>query len=574
MHKRFARTLTFALGSALAICSAVPAIAAPRRSVDTVLLNGKILTVDQRFTIASVLVIDKGRIVASGGRELLRLYRPRQIIDLKGHTAMPGFSDTHLHVFGRLHREVNLWNVASIVEIQTIIAAKAKDLGPGEWVYGNFWDETNFPDRRKPTRQDLDAAVPDQPVVMLRYGGHSLVANSKALALAGITRDTPDTQAYVIERDSAGEPTGIIRESPDLILHLMPKDTPEQLRDGYLAQLHEMLSLGLTSVMIAGADLEDGRNNAMSMPSWPEWQRIYRDHAGELPRATVQIIYPGTKAMAAFPHHSGWGDEHLRLGGIGEGPAVDGGNSGPTICTHDDYAAQPGFKGRCFLSDAAMQQVADDSAKFGWDLGLHMIGDAAIDQAVGAYGRALDKYPQKDPRWFTSHFGMWPSASTVAVMKKHQIAVAAQPNFLHAFEDRITYIMHGEGLAHSNPVATPLKAGLRVTFGSDFPPDPALGLWDAVTRKGRSGAVIAKGEAVDIRTAIRLYTATAPWLSREEKVKGSLEKGKYADLIVLDRDPLTIAPDDLKAMQVEMTMVGGKVLYTKPKGFLAKLQDQ
>ena len=541
-------------------------VAAPTEA-DLVLYNGRIITVDDAFSVQSTLLIRDDKILAVGGPDIAARYSARQRIDLHGRAVLPGFIDSHAHIIGASHREVDLTHATSVAEVRALVAAKARELGPGEWVVGDDYDETKFTDHRRPLRYDMDAAAPNNPVFLYRDGRHGAVVNTLALRAAGITRYSPDTQKYVIDHYSDGEPNGFIREPLGLFMPLIPVDSPQQMRAGYIAKIRKLASLGITSAIIAHATLTTEPHPNFPTPSWPEWQSIYAELGSELPRMAIQIRFPGAEALREYPHHTGYGTDRLKLSAIGEGPVVDGGFTGPTVCTTHDYKNQPGFRGRCLLTPEELQNVADTAAKYGWQLALHTQGDAALDEAVAAYDRALHRYPQRDPRWFTSHFSMLPSKRTLELMVKDDISAAAQPNFLIALEQPYRDILEGDALAHVNPVATPQKLGIRVAFGSDdMPTDPRVGLYAAVTRKGRSGNLVAPAEAVSIRDAIRMYTRNPTYLTWDEHKKGTLEAGKFADFIVLDRDPLTIPPEQLLQMQVDMTVVGGKILYERAQG--------
>jgi predicted amidohydrolase YtcJ len=564
--------LLLALAAGAVPLAATGALAA--ETADVLLYNGKIVTVDRQFSIHSAIAITDGKIAAVGGNEIVSRYPAARRIDLRGRSVLPGFIDAHLHIFGHSHRQVDLRNVTSIAQIKSAVSAKARELGSGEWVVGNYWDETNLVDRRPPLRADLDAAAPDNPVVLIRSGGHSTAANSLALQAAGVARDTKDTAQHVFEREANGEPNGIVREAVALFMSLVPPDTPQQMRASYVAEIRKVLGVGITSMGVAGGDLVTQQRPMFPMPSWPEWQSIYGEFGNELPRAVVQVGYPGAEVLESFPHRTGFGDDRLKLGAIGEGPAVDGGFSGPTACTSRDYKGQPGFRGRCLLTPEKLQSMADVVARTGWQLGLHTMGDAAIDQAVAAYERALRSHPQRDPRWFTGHFGMLPSERTLQLMAKNRIYASAQPNFLYTLEQRYLDNVEGEALAHINPVATPHRRGVLVAFGGDtLPTDPRVGLYAAVTRKGKSGHSIAPTEAVSIQDAIRMYTANPAYLTWDEEKKGTLEVGKFADMIVLDRDPLTCPPDELLKMQVDLTIVGGRILWSSPAQATSDLLD-
>jgi hypothetical protein len=547
---------------------------AKRETADAVLFNAHVITGDKDFSIQRTVAIKDGRILAVGGDELADKYDAPVKLDLGGRTVMPGFMDNHLHPRTRSPRSVELMTAKSIGEIQSLVRAKAAELGPGEWITGYGWAEDNLEERRNVLRSDLDAAAPQNPVALSRAGGHSIVGNTLALEAAGITRESPNPLRGIIEKDAAGEPNGIIRERTDLLVKLVPADSAEALRPGYVEHLKELTRLGLTSIVIAAASIGDEVKETLR-PEQPvtnltfkQLRSIYDEHGDDLPRAAVQIGYPGPEALAAYPHKTGYGDDRLRLGAIGEAPAVDGGFSGPTAWTTRDYKGMPGFRGQAFFDgEADLQRLADDVAKNGWQLGLHAIGDAAINMAVKVYAEALRKHPKQDHRWYLSHFTMLPADATLDLMAREKILAAAQPNFLYTLEQRYVQTLEGDDLQHNNPVAVPLKRGVFVTFGSDnLPIDPRVGLYAAVTRKGSSGTQYGPDEAVSIQEAIRLYTASPSFLTWEENKKGSIEPGKFADMIVLDRDPLTIPHEQLLTMNVDMTMIGGKIVHRREAG--------
>jgi len=534
--------------------------------VDLILHAGKIVTQDARNSTYSAIAIRGDRILELGGESLIRKYSASSVVDLKGRTVIPGFMDTHLHVFGVSRRSVPAAEARSIAQLQDMVRAKARELGPGEWIIGMGWDESLLSDHRRPLRADLDAAAPDNPVILHREGGHSGVANSLALKLAKLGRNSPDPANGVFERDASGELNGIIRERTDLVSDLVPPATMEEMRESFIAELKELPRVGLTSVIIAGASLDPKAAPFGTTPSWEELQDLYAKRGNEFPRAAVQIIYPGPGQLEKYPHRTGWGDNRLRLGAIGEGPVVDGGFTGPTACTFHDYKGQPGFRGRCFFEPAKLDTITEDVARNGWQLGLHMIGDRGITMGIESYVKALKKYPGKgDRRWYASHFTMQLAPQTLDAMAANGIYGSAQPNFTWSLSERYRETLEGDALDQINPVATPLRHKVKLAFGADYPltRHPRYGLYSAVTRKGKDGYQFAKSEAVPIAEAIRLYTAAPPLLTWEEKQKGTLEPGKLADLIVLDTDPYTSAPDKLLDMQVDLTMIGGRIVHDR-----------
>jgi predicted amidohydrolase YtcJ len=557
--------------------AATASVAAPEKA-DLLLYNGKVLTVDPTFSIKSAVAVRGERILAVGGDELTQRYAATTRVDLHGRVLMPGFMDTHVHITALSHRDIEPDEARSIKEIQAMLRAKATALGPGEWITGYGWDEAQLADKRNLTRRDLDAAAPNNPVVLTRAGGHSVVGNSMAMKIAGIDRHTPDPRSGLIEHTPDGEPNGIIREFDPFDLRVTP-DSFETLRPSYIASLKRLFTLGVTSFESATTTLNDepvGQGGIALAGSGPgltfrRFQAIATET--DIPRATLYISYPGPERLKAYPHHSGYGDEKVRLGPIGEN-AVDGGFTGPTAWTLADYKGMPGFRGKGRYTDAELQEMVDTAASLGWQMGLHCIGDAAIQQTIIAYDHALAKYPGIDHtgnnrRWFTDHFTVMPPDATLAIMAKDKIFIAQQPNFGYTLEGRYNQALDDWRVTHNNSVATPAKKfGIFVAFGSDnLPIDPRVGLYFATTRRGPDGVRHGyEEERVSRPEAIRMYTANGPYLSWEETIKGTLEPGKLADMIVLDRDILTVPDEQLLTLQVDRTYLGGKLVYERKGG--------
>ncbi len=556
----------------LLLLASFPALSAAPQAADLVICCGKVLTVDAAFSVKSAVAVKDGKIIAVGGEEITKQYAAPRSIDLKGRVLLPGFMDTHIHMIPVSRRDVELGDVHSIGELQERVRRKARELGPGEWVSGFGWDEAKFREQRNPVREDLDVAAPDNPVLLIRAGGHSAVANSRAMRLAGVVRDTPDPPGGLIEHEASGEPNGIVRERYQMIQSKIPPPSWAELRPSYIARLKDLLPMGITSIMEASGSIDDepvgegGIANPSGRATWHRYQQIYAELGTELPRMALYINYPGAQRLKAFPHHTGYGDERLRIGPIGES-AVDGGFTGPTAWTLADYKGMPGFRGKGRYTDQELQELVDTSGRLGWQLGVHTIGDAAIVQAVNAYSKAIRAglTATKDHRWFLDHFTVMPPDATMNIMAADHIALSQQPNFTYTLEGRYVATLDDWRVRHTNSVTTPWKKhGLFVAFGSDnLPIGPMVGLYTAVTRKGSSGKVYGAEEAVDIQDAIRMYTANGPHLTFEDKIKGSLEVDKLADMIVLDADPTTIAPERLLRTKVDLTIIGGRVVFDR-----------
>ncbi len=519
---------------------------------DLLLHSGTVLVLDEARSTGTDLAIRDGRVLAVG-QGLRDRYRAAREVDLAGRIAIPGFNDAHIHVRGRARRHVPLGGVASIEEIRRLVAARADELGPGEWITGYGWSEDEVVERRRPLRADLDAAAPENPVLLTRAGGHSAVASSLALALAGVDETTPQPDGGVIERDAGGRLNGIIRERQDLVSRLVPDPTPGERRESFVEALRDLLPLGITSIVHAGVGPE----------GFAEWESVYRERGEELPRAAVQIRWAGAEAMRAFGRLSGDGDDRLRVGPLKA--FVDGGFTGPAAWTREPYRGEAEYRGRLVRPEAEFRAIVDEAHRMGWQFAFHAIGDAAIELAVSAFADALRETPREDHRHALNHFTVPPSDATMDLMAELGIAVIQQPNFTYTLEGRYREHLDGDRLERNNPVRSLTDRGVRVALSSDILPiGPMVGLYAATARRGMSGAAYGPDEAIGVEDALVAYTANGARITREEAVKGTLAPGMLADVAVLPEDPRLVPPEALLDMEVEMTIVGGRVLWEKP----------
>ena len=530
-----------------------------QESVDLVLHNGKIFTADQLLSTFSAVAVRDDRIVALGWDGLLDQYRAARTVDLDGKLVVPGFIDTHIHISGDPERWVDLAGLENMAELKARITRKAERLGSGEWITGYGWSEDELAERRRPLRWDLDDAAPVNPVVLTRAGGHSSVANSLALEAAGLTPQTETPPGAIIEVDDQGRMNGILREGAQgLVRRFVPDPTSAELRDSFVQNLRNLLGLGITSLIQAGVG---GRGFA-------NWEEVYAEFQGELPRAAVQVRVQGPaeraiETLTRFGRKTGDGNEWLRVGPVKF--FVDGGYTGAAAWTLEPYKGQPGYFGTGALIDAdGMYRLSKAAHEMGWQMGFHTIGDAAIKMTVDAWSRVIEESPRVDHRHYLNHFTVRPPAETMQKMASHNIHIAQQPNFTYTLEGRYAEHLEGERYETNNPVRSPMSHGVFVALGSDILPiGPMVGLYAAVTRKGMSGAVVGPGEALTMPEAIVAYTRLAAYLTFEEDIKGSLEVGKLADMVVLSQDLLTIDPDRTMDTGVEMTILGGTVVYQR-----------
>lgn len=530
----------------------VEAIAEETEQVDLLFHNGQILTVDDTFTVHSVLVVNDGKVVGSGDRDLMAKFRAATTVDLEGKTLMPGFVDSHTHISGDAERYIDLTDVGSIVEMQALVRAKAQVLADDQWITGYGWSEDELIEKRKPTRYDLDDAAPNNPVVLTRAGAHSAVASSLALAAAQITAQTSDPEGGVIERDSTGEPSGIIRERHNLVLDLVPAATEAELASSLAVNLNALLAKGITSI-----------TDAQKTPAeYRRWQSVYEQRQLPLPRAKLQFEWHDPVAVQTLKEDVGEGDDWLAIGPIKI--FVDGGFTGPAAYTREPYRDQPTYRGYLNMAEQALVSQINEIHDAGWQMGIHAIGDAAIELVVDTLAKTLTRNPRDDHRHYLNHFSMRPPQATMDKMAAHGIHITQQPNFTYTLEGRYAVNLDGWRLAHNNPLRSPMEAGVRVALSSDILPiGPMVGLYAATTRRGMSGKVYGPDEAISIEEAIRAYTEISAYINFDEDIKGTLEPGKYADLIILPADILRVTPEQLMDLSVEQTYLQGQLVYQR-----------
>lgn len=546
------------LSSAFLISTLVAALAAcqpAEKSVikipaDLILSNGKVVSVDEEFSIHSTIVVSDGKVVELGDASLLDKYEAVTVRDLDGKTLIPGFIDSHTHISGDPQRYINLSEITSIAEMQDLIRAKAEELGAGEWITGYGWSEDELAEGRKPLRGDLDIAAPRNPVTLTRAGGHSAVVSTSALGLAEINNNTPDPEGGVIERDENGVANGIIRERQNIVGRLVPDSTYEELLASLEINLGNLLAKGITSITDASTAPDE----------YSMWEELYAKPDVKLPRSAVQFQWFDPEGISEVKERVGDGNEFLRIGPIKV--FADGGFTGPAAFTKEPYLNQGDYRG--YLNMPAEELVAhiNEIHDAGWQMGVHAIGDAAIELVVDTLADALMRNPREDHRTYLNHFSMRPSDETMETMAEHGIHITQQPNFTYTLEGRYVANLDGWRLEHNNPLRSPMDHGIHVAISSDILPiGPLVGIYAAVTRKGMSGRVFGADEAISIEEAIAGYTIKGAYLGFEEDIKGSLEPGKLADMVVLSDDILTIDPEEIMDIEIEETYVGGELVY-------------
>jgi predicted amidohydrolase YtcJ len=526
---------------------------------DTILVNGHIVTVDASFSIAQAAAIARGRFTAIGATDRIRaLAGPNTaIVDLKGQTVIPGLADDHLHDAGG-GAGVDLSRARSLAEVLAAIAERVKRSRAGDVIVSNSdWHEAQLREQRLPYRKDLDTVAPDNPVVVVR-GGHEYILNSAALKKWTITRDTAEPPGGRITRDGAGELNGELIDRAKSLVRLPPSPP---LTSAALQEQHRKLNAaGLTSIRYPGAPVEQ--------------YRLLQDMQarGALTIRVSQLLRLGADsgaamraAVAAANVKPDEGDEWLRIGGMKLG--VDGGFEGGWM--REPYAEPWGergtFRGINTMDPAAYTDVVRELNRLGWRVATHVVGDAAIDEVLAAYEAANAERSIAGRRWTIEH-GFIPQPDQFPRMKALGLVISAQDHLYLAGPSLVKYWGAGRA-AWTTPVRTYLDRGFVVAGGTDSPVVPYPPLWALyhfITRDTITGGVLGADQKISRKEALRVMTINNAYLTFEERAKGSIEPGKLADLVVLPEDILTCPEKHLERMQVELTMVGGRIVYRRP----------
>jgi predicted amidohydrolase YtcJ len=564
------------------------------RYADNVFLNGKVITVDGDFSICQAVATRDGIIIATGRNTDVRslIGKNTRVIDLKGKVMLPGINDCHTHaaLFGGtrppLMLDLTFPTVKSIKDIVKLVAERVKTAAPGEWIRGFGWDEGYLveclQDRtHHPTRWDLDAISPDNPVCLGDFSVHSLWLNSKALELAGITRDTPVPVGGDIVKDSeTGDVTGIINElaAQGMVMKVIPPWTRAQKRAAILTAIKIFNELGITSIT-EGA-LGPGGVGYQGGLLDSECIGVYNDlyDEGKLD-IRVNIFYlfgeygacsykDFQRIIPALGIHSGFGNEWIKIGGVKI--FADGIPLTRTAWLSEEYAG--GGRGSLVVPGNTEQERREELDRMinlahhhNFQVGVHAIGDMAIAATIDSFIKA-EKNEPKGLRHYIVHADFI-SPEYARIAGQNNIAICAQPGIQWTLADASPYLVGPERAARQWPYKTLLDAGARLTGSSDTPciaPHWLQGIESAVLRESKAtGKITNPSQCINREQVIRMYTISAAWQDHMENRKGSIESGKLADLCVLGEDILSVEAHSIKDIPVMMTVVGGRVVYEK-----------
>lgn len=535
---------------------------------DLVLRNGNIITMDKSRQLVSSMAVRDGRIQAVGtDGEIANCISPRtRMIDLKQQTVLPGLIDVHTHALqwaqGMIRKEIDASypQVRSVEHIVRLVRERAAAAPAGEWVIGSGWDNAKLAENRYLTRRDLDSVSPNNPVYLMHVTGHLAAVNSAALALGGITKATADPPGGVIERDPAGEPTGILKDNAMMLVQAkLPPNSPDVSVRAVKLAAQKALETGLTTIHVI---LGPGSSAA-------EMRAYQEAYQGGQVKLRVQMMprvrnLKEVEELVRLGLHTGFGNDYLKLGAVKM--FADGGMGARTIAIYPPpVEGEPGNLGLLIWTPEDMQKAHLMLASAGWQLATHAIGDRAIDEVLDSYAAAMKVLNLRDPRFRIIHAGI----STPAVQKRMQdlhVLVDGNPPFVYWIGSY--FQKYGpDRVRWSYPGKSYFEKGIITAGASDVsvtPISPWWGIWAAVARRELlSGQVLAPEERLTAAEALQLYTFNGAYAGFEENDKGSLELGKLADFIVVDRDVLRIPIDQLKDVQVLKTFVGGELVYDK-----------
>jgi predicted amidohydrolase YtcJ len=562
-------------GAALAGGIAVGAVGAPRMTggspeqasspaaapttPDFIVTNAKVYTSDTSHPRAEAFAVRDGRFVAVGSTADVRNLASShtRVIDAAGMTVTAGFIDAHCHPSGVNELFGVNCNLRTTGEITAAIRKKAQATPPGYWVEGFMFDDTKLSDGPL-HKKHLDEATRDHPVVVGHRGGHTSWYNSKALELAGITKNTPDPDHGRFFRDPSGEHTGRVAELARGVFRNVGKReqfTPEQQRDrarkgmAYMSEL--FTAAGLTSVHDTGAS----RDHILA----------YEDtHAnGELRhRAYMMVrgedVWSGFKAAGIY---TGFGNEWVRVGGVKF--AADGSASERTMRMSTPYVGTNDY-GILTMTQDEIYEAVDDAHVHNFQVGIHANGDVTIDMVLKAYERALQKWPDPNRRHRIEHCSL---VNPDLLKRIKAIGAIPTPFWTYVYYHGEKWKEYGEDkmrwmFAHRSF----LDSGIVVPGASDYTPgpfEPLMAIQSMVTRKDYAGRTWGENQKVSVDEALTIATINGAWASREEKLKGSIAAGKLADFVMLEKDPHEVPPDTIKDIKIARTVVGGKTMYPK-----------
>ena len=515
-----------------------------------VLLGGTLIDGTGSPPIKDSIVLMKGEyILAAGKKGSFEIPKGAEVYDVSGMTVVPGFNDSHCHFYGMgigMIQMVNIRDTPSLAAALEKIKERVKTAKKGEWVLGKGYDESKWPENCYITKEDLDKFSEDNPILISRICGHLVSLNTRALEIAGITRDTSEPEGGKIDKGADGEPTGVLRDARRLVQPFIPEVSDETAVNGLKIASEFALSLGCTSIQDAGLDAKAIKAYQNALENGYLKVRSYLMLNGEAPKHSYGLGL-----------QTGFGNLMVKIG-----PTkllMDGSLGARTAALFEPYVDDPSTKGLLMMSAEELDEKVKSAHNNHSQAAIHAIGDFGIECVINSIQAALKEKPRKNHRHRIEHCEIL-TASQIERIKELGIIPAVQPNFVGEWAGQGSMYEQRLGVERNklnNPYRVLLDEGITIAFGSDgMPFNPIYGVWSAVNHG-------IKESRINLVEAIKCYTLNSAYASFEEDYKGSIEQGKLADIAVLDKDLTEIAPESIRDTKVYMTIAGGAILYHK-----------
>jgi hypothetical protein len=512
---------------------------------DLILINVNVLTLDNKQPTAEIVAVRRGRIAFVGGRDALGEWQGvrTKVIDCTGLTVVPGLTDAHCHIFSLVRKltsvDLSPPGIKSIADIKVAIRRKAEKTAPGEWITATDYNEFYLAEKRHPTRWEIDEAAPENPVVLSHRSLHACVLNSKALDRAGIHIATPEPPgAFIGRRVEDGEPNGLLVEMLAYIREkVMPPLEGEELEKGIRLASEYYLSNGLTSLQDATFvnDLKRWRYHQYFKVEGMLKSRVY--------------MMTGTESLPEFQKLRmafGSGGLYLRLGAIKIVPSMISGELNPP---RDE-----------------LTRMVLDAHNAGFQVAIHAVQEPLVAAIIGVYEEVKNQVPDFSARRHRIEHCAECPPRLLERIKRLGLVVTTHPAFAYYSGDRYLSAVAPDVVPYLYPVRLLVDSGLTITAGSDSPItpcNPIMGIYGGVMRTTSAGQKMSPEQAVDALSVLKMYTAGAAYASHEESLKGSITTGKFADMTVLSADPTRVPPEQIKDIRVEMTVLGGEVVWER-----------
>ncbi|MEL7655182.1 MAG: amidohydrolase family protein [Bacillota bacterium] len=540
---------------------------------DSVYINGNVYTMDEDQPKATAIAVKGQMLIYVGDNENIQKYigNNTKITDLKGKTVIPGLMEGHMHLpmLGENLLKIDaFWKPKA--EIIAAVKGETSKVKPGEWITGFGWNNTIWEDKSYPTKEDLDAVAPNNPVVLERTDGHMIWVNSKALELAGITKDSTNPQGGEILKDASGSPTGCLTDTAgEPVQKIIPTLSAEREKEAILKAQDQLLSYGFTSIMDAGSNLNTinlfhdlYKDGTMKIRLY---SLIGGDWGGTIGEAEKNYIANNAPQKELY-------DYRLSINAVKF--FADGSLGSRSAALLADYSDRAGHKGNYKFTDEQIYVEMKDAYSKGYQIATHAIGDGAVNQVINTYEKLMKENPRTDARLRIEHFQV-AQVSDIKRIADLDILPAMQPTHATSDKSMAEDRIGAERMKGAYAWRKVIDSGNVIIGGSDAPVElvnPYHGLYAAVTRQGRDGQPEGGwyvGEAMTREEALKAFTIWTAYGQFEEKIKGSLKAGKLADFVVIDRDYMKCPANEIKDIQALTTVLGGETVYQKDNSMVS-----